>query len=166
MIRVLRDNDVRASSRNKGAGYAEGLRMLRERQTGYVVIPVVDRFFRNLRDLEDVIDICLETGAALVAAPGERRRGPGTKPIWSGSRRNGIPALDRRRSTAVSCRGPRDPAGGNDPLRPTATVMTRGARERGRHAAARPGPNYLAVAPRPGRTRTTCQHASCMQMIV
>ena len=71
MIRVLRDNDMRASSRNKDAGYAGVLRMLRERQTGYVVIPVVDRFFRNLRDLEDVIDICLETGAALAAASGE-----------------------------------------------------------------------------------------------
>jgi DNA invertase Pin-like site-specific DNA recombinase len=71
VIRVLRDNDVRASSRNKGAGYAEVLRLLGERQTDYVVIPVVDRFFRNLRDLEDVIDICLETGAALVAASGE-----------------------------------------------------------------------------------------------
>jgi site-specific DNA recombinase len=71
VFRVLRDNDVRASSRNKGAGYAEVLRLLRERQTDYVVIPVVDRFFRNLRDLEDVIDICLETGAALVAASGE-----------------------------------------------------------------------------------------------
>ena len=32
---------------------------------------MVDRFFRSLRDLEDVIDICLETGAALVAASGE-----------------------------------------------------------------------------------------------
>jgi len=41
------------------------------RQTDYVVIPVVDRFFRNLRDLEDVIDICLGTGAALAAASGE-----------------------------------------------------------------------------------------------
>jgi DNA invertase Pin-like site-specific DNA recombinase len=71
VIRVLRDNDVRASSGNKGAGYAEVLRMLAGRQTDYVVIPVVDRFFRNLRDLEDVIDICLETGAALVAASGE-----------------------------------------------------------------------------------------------
>ncbi len=45
--------------------------MLRARETDYVVIPVVDRFFRSLRDLEDVIDICLETGAALVAASGE-----------------------------------------------------------------------------------------------
>ncbi|HTT55232.1 MAG TPA: recombinase family protein [Streptosporangiaceae bacterium] len=71
VIRVLRDNDVRASSRNKGAGYAEVLRMLAGRETDYVVIPVVDRFFRNLRDLEDVIDICLEAGAALVAASGE-----------------------------------------------------------------------------------------------
>jgi DNA invertase Pin-like site-specific DNA recombinase len=71
VIRVLRDNDVRASSGNKGAGYAEVLRMLEKRQTDYVVIPVVDRFFRTLRDLEDVIDICLETGAALVAASGE-----------------------------------------------------------------------------------------------
>ena len=71
VLRVLRDNDVRASSRNKGAGYAEVLRMLAARETDYVVIPVVDRFFRNLRDLEDVIDICLETGAALVAASGE-----------------------------------------------------------------------------------------------
>ena len=71
VIRVLRDNDVRASGGNKGAGYAEVLWMLAGRQTDYVVIPVVDRFFRNLRDLEDVIDICLETGAALVAASGE-----------------------------------------------------------------------------------------------
>ncbi len=71
VIRVLRDNDVRASGGNKGAGYAEVLRMLAGRQTDYVVIPVVDRFFRTLRDLEDVIDICLETGAALVAASGE-----------------------------------------------------------------------------------------------
>jgi hypothetical protein len=37
--RVLRDNDVRASSRNKGAGYAEVLRMLAGRETDYVVIP-------------------------------------------------------------------------------------------------------------------------------
>jgi DNA invertase Pin-like site-specific DNA recombinase len=71
VIKVLRDNDVRASARNKGAGYAEVLDMLRDRRTDYVVIPVVDRFFRNLRDLEDVIDICLDTGAALVAASGE-----------------------------------------------------------------------------------------------
>jgi site-specific DNA recombinase len=71
VVKVLRDNDVRASARNKGAGYAEVLAMLRDRQTDYVVIPVVDRFFRNLRDLEDVIDICLDTGAALVAASGE-----------------------------------------------------------------------------------------------
>ena len=70
-LRVLRDNDVRASNGNKGDGYAEVLRMLRARETDYVVIPVVDRFFRSLRDLEDVIDICLETGAALVAASGE-----------------------------------------------------------------------------------------------
>jgi DNA invertase Pin-like site-specific DNA recombinase len=67
----LRDNDVRASNGNKGDGYAEVLRMLRARETDYVVIPVVDRFFRSLRDLEDVIDLCLETGAALVAASGE-----------------------------------------------------------------------------------------------
>ncbi len=71
VLRALRDNDVRASSRNKGAGYAEVLRLLQARETDYVVIPVVNRFFRNLRDLEDVIDICLETGAALVAASGE-----------------------------------------------------------------------------------------------
>jgi len=67
----LKDNDVRASNGNHGDGYAEVLRMLRARETDYVVIPVVDRFFRSLRDLEDVIDICLETGAALVAASGE-----------------------------------------------------------------------------------------------
>lgn len=71
LLRVLRDNDVRASSGNKGDGFAEVKRMLRARETDYVVIPVVDRFFRTLRDLEDVIDICLETGAALVAASGE-----------------------------------------------------------------------------------------------
>jgi DNA invertase Pin-like site-specific DNA recombinase len=71
VLRVLRDNDVRASNGNKGDGYAEVLRMLRDRETDYVVIPVVDRFFRSLRDLEDVIDICLDTGAALVAASGE-----------------------------------------------------------------------------------------------
>lgn len=71
VIRVLRDNDVWASGGNKDAGYAEVLRMLEKRQTDYVVIPVVDRSFRTLRDLEDVIDICLETGAALVAASGE-----------------------------------------------------------------------------------------------
>lgn len=71
VLRVLRDNDVRASGGNKGGGFAEVLRMLRARETDYVVIPVVDRMFRNLRDLEDVIDICLETGAALVAASGE-----------------------------------------------------------------------------------------------
>ena len=71
VVGVLVDNDVRASSGNKGAGYAEVLRLLAGRETDYVVIPVVDRFFRNLRDLEDVIDICLETGAALVAASGE-----------------------------------------------------------------------------------------------
>ena len=68
---VLRDNNERASSGNKGDGFAEVKRMLRARETDYVVIPVVDRFFRSLRDLEDVIDICLETGAALVAASGE-----------------------------------------------------------------------------------------------
>jgi len=71
LLRVLRDNGVRASGGNKGDGYAEVLRMLRARETDYVVIPVVDRFFRHPRDLEDVIDICLETGAALVAASGE-----------------------------------------------------------------------------------------------
>jgi DNA invertase Pin-like site-specific DNA recombinase len=71
VIKVLRDNDVRASTRNQGAGYEQVLRMLAARETDYVVIPVVDRFFRNLRDLEDVIDICLATGAALVAASGE-----------------------------------------------------------------------------------------------
>jgi site-specific DNA recombinase len=71
VTRVLRDNDVRASARNKDASYAEVLAMLADRRTDYVVIPVVDRFFRNLRDLEDVIDICLDTGAALVAASGE-----------------------------------------------------------------------------------------------
>jgi DNA invertase Pin-like site-specific DNA recombinase len=71
VLRVLRDNDVRASNGNKGDGYAEVLRMLRGRETDYVVIPVVDRFFRTMRDLEDVIDVCLETGAALVAASGE-----------------------------------------------------------------------------------------------
>jgi site-specific DNA recombinase len=65
------DNDVRASNGNKGDGFAEVKRMLRACETDYVVIPVVDRFFRTLRDLEDVIDICLETGAALVAASGE-----------------------------------------------------------------------------------------------
>ena len=68
---LLRDNNERASSGNKGDGFAEVKRMLRARETNYVVIPVVDRFFRSLRDLEDVIDICLETGAALVAASGE-----------------------------------------------------------------------------------------------
>jgi DNA invertase Pin-like site-specific DNA recombinase len=68
---TIKDNDVRASNGNHGDGYAEVLRMLRARETDYVVIPVVDRFFRSLRDLEDVIDICLETGAALVAASGE-----------------------------------------------------------------------------------------------
>jgi site-specific DNA recombinase len=71
VLRVLRDNDVRASNGNHGDGYAEVLRMLRARETDYVVIPVLDRFFRSLRDLEDVIDLCLETGAALVAASGE-----------------------------------------------------------------------------------------------
>jgi site-specific DNA recombinase len=67
----LKDNDVRASNGNHGDGYGEVMRMLRARETDYVVIPVLDRFFRSLRDLEDVIDICLETGAALVAASGE-----------------------------------------------------------------------------------------------
>ena len=67
----LRDNDVRASNGNKGDGYDEVKRMLRARETDYVVVPVIDRMFRSLRDLEDVIDICLETGAALVAASGE-----------------------------------------------------------------------------------------------
>ena len=43
----LEDNDVRASNGNKGDGYAEVLRMLRARETDYVVIPVVDRFFRS-----------------------------------------------------------------------------------------------------------------------
>jgi DNA invertase Pin-like site-specific DNA recombinase len=71
VIRVLVDNNVRASTRNQGDGYAEMMTMLRERQTDYVVIPVVDRFFRNMRDLEDVIDTCVETGAVLVAASGE-----------------------------------------------------------------------------------------------
>jgi DNA invertase Pin-like site-specific DNA recombinase len=71
VLEVLRDNGVRASNGNKGDGYAEVLRMIRSGQTDYVVIPVVDRFFRSLRDLEDVIDACLETGAALVAASGE-----------------------------------------------------------------------------------------------
>jgi DNA invertase Pin-like site-specific DNA recombinase len=67
----VRDNDVRASNGNKGDGFAEVMRMIRARETDYVVIPVVDRFFRSLRDLEDVIDVCLETGVALVAASGE-----------------------------------------------------------------------------------------------
>ena len=67
----LKDNDVRASNGNGGKGYAEVLRMLRARETDYVVIPVIDRMFRSLRDLEDMIDLCLETGAALVAASGE-----------------------------------------------------------------------------------------------
>jgi len=67
----LEDNDVRASNGNKGDGYAEMLRMLRARETDYVVIPVIDRMFRSLRDLEDVIEICLETGAVLIAASGE-----------------------------------------------------------------------------------------------
>ena len=67
----IEDNDVRASNGNKGDGFAKVKRMLRDRETDYVIIPVVDRFFRTLRDLEDVIDICLETGAALVAASGE-----------------------------------------------------------------------------------------------
>ena len=67
----LTDNDVRASNGNKGDGYAEMLRMLRARETDYVVIPVIDRMFRSLRDLEDVIEICLETGAVLIAASGE-----------------------------------------------------------------------------------------------
>lgn len=71
IVKVLRDNDVRASNGNKGDGFAEVKRMLRERETDYIVIPVVDRFFRSPRDLEDVIDICLTTGAALVAASGE-----------------------------------------------------------------------------------------------
>ena len=67
----LRDNDVRASNGNKGGGYAEVLGMINGGQTDYVIIPVVDRFFRSMRDLEDVIDACLETGVALVAASGE-----------------------------------------------------------------------------------------------
>jgi site-specific DNA recombinase len=67
----LVDNDVRASNGNKGDGYAVALRMLRAREVDYVVIPVIDRMFRSLRDLEDVIDACLETGAALIAASGE-----------------------------------------------------------------------------------------------
>ncbi len=67
----IKDNDVRASNGNKGGGYDEVKRMLRAGETDYVVVPVIDRMFRSLRDLEDVIDICLETGAALVAASGE-----------------------------------------------------------------------------------------------
>ena len=67
----IEDNDVRASNGNKGDGYAEVLRIIRARETDFVVIPVVDRFFRSLRDLEDVIDACMETGVALVAASGE-----------------------------------------------------------------------------------------------
>jgi site-specific DNA recombinase len=67
----LKDNDVRASNGNHGGGYAEVLRMIRARETDYVVIPVLDRFFRSLRDLEDVIDACMQTGVALVAASGE-----------------------------------------------------------------------------------------------
>lgn len=67
----LRDNDVRASSGNKGDGFTEVKRMLAAGETDFVVIPVLDRFFRNLRDLEDIIDLCLKTGAVLVAANGE-----------------------------------------------------------------------------------------------
>jgi DNA invertase Pin-like site-specific DNA recombinase len=65
------DNDVRASNGNKGTGFAKVKQMLRDGEADYVIIPVIDRMFRTLRDLEDVIDICLETGAALVAASGE-----------------------------------------------------------------------------------------------
>jgi site-specific DNA recombinase len=71
VIAVLADNGVRASAGNGGDGYAEVLRLIRSGGTDYVVIPVVDRFFRSMRDLEDVIDACLATGAVLVAASGE-----------------------------------------------------------------------------------------------
>ena len=40
---------MRASNGNKGDGYAEVLRMIRARETDYVVILVVDRFFTVLR---------------------------------------------------------------------------------------------------------------------
>jgi DNA invertase Pin-like site-specific DNA recombinase len=71
VVASLRDNDVRASTRNRGKGFAEVLRMIRDREADYVVIPVMDRFFRNLRDLEDIIELCMETGVVLVAASGE-----------------------------------------------------------------------------------------------
>lgn len=71
IIRVLRDNDVRASKGNKGRGYAETLRMMRNRETDYVVVPVVDRFVRTMRDLEDIIDICEETGVVVLATSGD-----------------------------------------------------------------------------------------------
>ncbi len=71
IVRVLRDNDVRASKGNKGRGYAETLRMMRARETDYVVVPVVDRFVRNLRDLEDIIDICEQTGVVVLATSGD-----------------------------------------------------------------------------------------------
>lgn len=71
VVRVLRDNDVRASKGNKGAGYAETLRMMRARETEYVVVPVVDRFVRTLRDLEDIIEICERTGVVVLATSGD-----------------------------------------------------------------------------------------------
>ena len=71
VVRVLRDNDVRASKGNKGVGYAETLRMMRARETDYVVVPVVDRFVRTLRDLEDIIEICERTGVVVLATSGD-----------------------------------------------------------------------------------------------
>lgn len=71
IVRVLRDNDVRASKGNKGKGYAETLRMMRNRETDYVVVPVVDRFVRTMRDLEDIIDICEQTGVVVLATSGD-----------------------------------------------------------------------------------------------
>lgn len=71
IIRILRDNDVRASKGNKGRGYAETLRMMRARETDYVVVPVVDRFVRDMRDLEDIIDICEQTGVVVLATSGD-----------------------------------------------------------------------------------------------
>lgn len=71
VIRVLTDNDVRASSGNKGDGFAEVKRMIGARETDFVVIPVIDRMMRNMRDLEDVIDLCMASGVVLIAANGD-----------------------------------------------------------------------------------------------
>lgn len=67
----FRDNDVSASKKRKRPGYEQAMKVIKAKQTDYLIVPEMDRLYRRSIELEHIIPVVEQAKVLVVAATGE-----------------------------------------------------------------------------------------------